>query len=181
MANAFATSKSPQMGERNVMPSWSADGGSLYFYQVRPTPSFKRIPATGGMASEIARGWRWRSHNAARVDSDGKRIVYSKLQRGNAVATLVRDMETGTETIFRTTLDSPRWSSDDSRISFDRSKSTNSREVWAVSPEGKDERRIIERGQVDPIATFYDISRTGQVVYVQFKQGQQELWMTDFH
>jgi Tol biopolymer transport system component/DNA-binding winged helix-turn-helix (wHTH) protein len=213
--------------ERNVMPSWSADGSFLYFYQVRPTLAFRRIPAEGGISLEIARGWRWRSHNAAQVDPRGKRIVYTKLEKGRSVATLVRDMVSGTESVLNPTLDSPRWSSDgkfivgvdlagtapgdvfgdivvcavesgacrrvatrgadpiwsadDSRICFDRWKSMNSREVWAVSPAGEDERRIVEREQLDPIATFYDMSRAGQVVYVQFKQGQQELWLTDFN
>ena len=40
---------------------------------------------------------------------------------------------------------------------------------------------LLDHAQVDPIAASYDVSPTGQVVYVQFKQGQQELWMTDFH
>jgi hypothetical protein len=74
----------------------------------------------------------------------------------------------------------PIWSGDDSRIYFERWKSIDSREVWAVSTDGENEKLIVERRHVDPIAAFFDVSKTGQVVYVQFKQGQHELWMTDF-
>jgi Tol biopolymer transport system component/DNA-binding winged helix-turn-helix (wHTH) protein len=214
-------------GERNTFPTWSADGSILYFYQVRPTLSFRGISAEGGTSFEVAPGWRWRSHNGARVDPSGKRIVYSKLQSGKSVATLVRRIDTGTEQVFKPTLDRPKWSvdgkfvlgldlstsgpddlfgdvlvcsvesgrcrtvatkgaeamwsGDDSRIYFDRWKSADSRDIWSVSREGGDEKWFAERRQVDPIAASYDVSPTGQVVYVQFKQGQQELWMTDFH
>lgn len=32
-------------GELNVMPQWAYDGRSLFYYQVRPRPTFRRIPA----------------------------------------------------------------------------------------------------------------------------------------
>jgi hypothetical protein len=32
---------------------------------------------------------------------------------------------------------------------------------------------------VDPIAGEYDVSSQGKIVYVQFKQGRQGLWMAD--
>jgi Tol biopolymer transport system component/DNA-binding winged helix-turn-helix (wHTH) protein len=213
-------------GERNTFPSWSSDGSTLYFYQVRPRLSFRRISAAGGTSFEIAPGWRWRTHNAAQVDPGGKRVVYSTVEKGKVAATLVREIETGEEIVFHRTLDGARWaqdgklivgvdltsarpdsvfgdiavcsvesgacrtvatrgagpiwSGDGSRIYFERWKSIDSREVWAVSTDGENEKLIVERRHVDPIAAFFDVSKTGQVVYVQFKQGQHELWMTDF-
>lgn len=214
-------------GERNVMPRWSADGSTLYFYQIRPTVSFRKISTAGGTSSEIAPGWRPRTHNGARVDPSGKSIVYSVIgETGVPVATLTREIETGRERVFKPTLDDPQWSLDGkfivgtdltssisgnvsgdivvcsvaigsckkvaaggflpiwpaggSRIYFDRWKSRNSRQTWSVSPDGEGEKWIVDRAQVDPTAGFYDVSRKGEVVYVQFKPGKQELWMTDF-
>jgi hypothetical protein len=60
-------------------------------------------------------------------------------------------------------------------------KSRDTAEIWAVSPEGGDEKRIVENRHLDPTSWSYDVSSKGQVVYVHFKPGKQELWMTDFH
>ena len=103
-------------GERNVFPTWSTDGTSLYFYQIRPTLSFRRIAATGGASIEIASGWRWRTHNAANVDSRGQFIVYSKILKGKTVATLIRDIQTGSEKALAHVLDNPQWSNDGNAI-----------------------------------------------------------------
>jgi hypothetical protein len=74
----------------------------------------------------------------------------------------------------------PIWSADGSRIYFNRWKSRNSSQTWSVSPDGEGEKWIVDRARVDPTAEFYDVSRKGEVVYIQFKPGKQELWMTDF-
>jgi Tol biopolymer transport system component/DNA-binding winged helix-turn-helix (wHTH) protein len=211
--------------ERNVFPMWSADGSTLYFYQIRPTEAFKGIPLTGGTSFEIASGWRWRTHYAAQVDPTGKRVAYSRRIDPGHPATILREIGTGSETVFARVLDGPRWSpdgrsilgvelmpddpdaifgdivvcslenggcrrvatrgtgamwsGDGAHIYFDRRKSQNSREIWSVSPDGKNEKLIGERGHIDPSATFYDVSITGQVAYIQFKQGPHELWMTE--
>ena len=143
------------------------------------------------------------------------------MSNGITVATVFRDIQTGTESVFGRTLDSPRWSTDakslvgveasagnefggvaicsvataacrkvaaagaspvwgedDSRIYFERWNSLEKRDVWSVSAEGKDEKRITER-EYNPMGPFYDVSREGHVTYVRFIQGQKELWMTE--
>jgi Tol biopolymer transport system component len=208
-------------GERNVMPQWSANGANLYFYQVRPGLSFRKISAEGGASSEIASGWRPRTQYLARVDPAEKNVVYSKLERGSSVATIIRDIATGKETPFKRTLDLARWSpngrsivgvdpvssadggahgdivvcpvdtgicqkvvsnghfpvwsADDSQIYFERNRS----EIWSVPSDGGKEKLVVHRSQVDPIAGEYDVSSQGKIVYVQFKQGRQGLWMAD--
>jgi hypothetical protein len=67
------------------------------------------------------------------------------------------------------------------QIYFARPKSTDSREVWVVSPKGEGEKRIVELPRLDPLAGYYHVSKTGQVVYMQFKPGPHDLWITDFH
>ena len=41
-------------GENNVIAHWSGDGTSLYFYQLHPTKSFRRISVEGGTSAEVA-------------------------------------------------------------------------------------------------------------------------------
>ena len=96
-------------GERNVHPHWSADGSAVYFYQIRPTISFRKISIRGGDSSELVSGWEWGTHHGARVDPEGKHIIYEKLDKGNAVATMIRDIETGRETAFTLLLRQSRW------------------------------------------------------------------------
>jgi Tol biopolymer transport system component len=209
-------------GERNVMPQWSADGRTLYFYRIRPDLSFRKISAEGGQSEEIVPGWKPRTHYGARVDSTEKKIVYSKLEKNAAAVTLIRDIATRQETPFKRRLDHARWSSDGRSIvgvdpesltdgahgdivvcsvdsgtcrtvtsrghvpvwSADNSQiyfARNGSEIWSVALDGGHEKQFSQTSQVDPIGSAFDLSRDGKVVYVQFKQGKQELWMTDFN
>jgi Tol biopolymer transport system component len=211
-------------GERNVHPQWSAEGSTIYFYQTRPSTSFRKISIRGGESSELVSGWEWGTHHGARVDSEGKRIIYSKLDKGNVVATMIRDLETGKETAFSLLLRHPRWShdgnfiagtdlssgkwslaeitlcpldggpcrkltrgntphwsADDSRIYFFRSGNLkDGKELWSISREGADERKITDLRPMHPIVDFFDVSPTGQVVWVQYRRGKEELWLLDF-
>ena len=45
-------------GELNIMPQWAHDGQALYFYQMRPTRTFRRVPVSGGATREVA-PWSW--------------------------------------------------------------------------------------------------------------------------
>jgi Tol biopolymer transport system component len=99
-------------GERNIYPCWAPNGSALYFYQSRPSSSFRRISVTGGQSFEIAKGWDWATHFYAQVDPAGKRIAYTSLSNNRAVATLIREIETGKEGVFAPTLRFVRWSRD---------------------------------------------------------------------
>jgi serine/threonine protein kinase len=98
--------------ERNIHPHWSADGSAIYFYQFHPTVSFRKVSAHGGESTELVRGWAWGTHNGARVDPEGKRIIYSKMDKGSAAATMIRDIASGAETAFSLPLRQMRWSHD---------------------------------------------------------------------
>ncbi|MDQ3172133.1 MAG: protein kinase, partial [Acidobacteriota bacterium] len=98
--------------ERNIHPQWSADGSTIYFYQFHPTVSFRKISAHGGESAELVQGWEWGTHNGARVDPEGKRIIYSKMDKGFAAAAMIRDIATGTETALSLPLRHMRWSHD---------------------------------------------------------------------
>jgi Tol biopolymer transport system component len=212
-------------GERNIFPRWSADGSKFYFYQLRPTLSFRQMAAAGGTSSEIANGWDWFTHHTARVDPNGKRVIFLR-QENLKATTVIRDIETKGETVFEPTLGDPQWSKDgklvvgvkgtpatrwhkgfgdimvcpvdggncrkvasdghspvlsgdESRIYFARWISGDHVEVRSVSTNGEKEQPVVELQHMDPQATSFDVSSTGQIVYVQLKPGQHELWMMD--
>jgi eukaryotic-like serine/threonine-protein kinase len=103
-------------GERNIHPRWSPDGLSLYFYQIRPSYSFRKISANGGQSSEIAEGWTWGTHNAAQVDPQGKLIAYVRQEKDRPPTTMIREIETGKETVFKALFRDPQWSKDGKAI-----------------------------------------------------------------
>ncbi len=97
-------------GERNLHPQWSDDGKTIYFYQIHPELSFRKVPAEGGESIELIKGWEWSTHNHAQVSPDGTKIIYTKMDRGRPAATMMRDISTGKETSFITTIRQMRWS-----------------------------------------------------------------------
>ena len=65
--------------ELNHMPRWSHDGIWVYFVQIRPELSFRRVPALGG-ASEFVLPVVWETHNFDVSRDD--RIVWGKHDAG---------------------------------------------------------------------------------------------------
>ena len=63
-------------GEQNILPQWSGDEASLYFYQMRPSKSFRKIPVEGGTSTEVA-AWDLLREGDARVDPQGRAVVYT--------------------------------------------------------------------------------------------------------
>jgi len=103
-------------GERNIHPRWSPDGSSLYFYQIRPTFSFRRISLTGGLSSEVAPGWTWGTQNFAQIDPQDKLIAYVKQEKNSPPVTMIREIDTGRETTFKPLFRDPQWSHDGKSI-----------------------------------------------------------------
>jgi len=208
--------------EQNVHPQWSADGSAVYFYQHRPTTSFRKISLQDGSITELARGWEWGTHNHATVNPEGSRIIYTRLDKGQPAATMIRDMTTGGETAFTQllrfarwspdgkfiagtnikepwsnaeitvcTVDGglcraltrgwyPQWSSDGTLIYFYKVSSLrDGEELWAISPDGAGEKKIVDLRPLHPIGEFFDVAATGQIVWVQYQAGKHELWLRD--
>lgn len=101
--------------ERNIHPHWSGDGLWLYFYQIRPTLSFRKISVSGGQSFEVAAGWTWGTHNA-QVDPKGRLIAYVKQEKDHPPVTIIREIETGKETVFESSFSDPQWSKDGKAI-----------------------------------------------------------------
>jgi hypothetical protein len=93
------------------MPAWSQDGDSLYFYQVQPVPSFRRVQIVAVNSAEIA-PWAWGKQNFARMNSDGRAAVYTLSESRRPRATLVRNFATGREKPLAEVITRPQWSRD---------------------------------------------------------------------
>jgi Tol biopolymer transport system component len=74
----------------------------------------------------------------------------------------------------------PAWSADDSQIYFQRrGKLEDGHELWRVSRDGTNERKVLDLRPMVSIDPFYDVSPKDEVTWVQFKRGVHELWMID--
>jgi Tol biopolymer transport system component len=98
-------------GELNIMPQWGLDGDHVYFYQIRPAPSFRRVSLSGGPSREIA-PWSLRRHYQAAVDPRERRAIYSSIEHGELQQSRARDLETGSETRLPFALYEQRFSPD---------------------------------------------------------------------
>lgn len=210
--------------QQNIHPHWAADASALYFYQQRPSLAFCRLLLSDGSATELIKGWEWATHHQARVDPQGRRVIYTRLDQGTAAATMTRDLTSGNETAFSVLLEqagwshdgkfivgtrvtgqqrstaeivvctseggscrtlttgySPNWSADDSRIYFYRdSKLRDGEELWSITLEGTSEKHVINLGPMEPIGKFFDVSPAGKILWVQYRPGKNELWLSDY-
>jgi Tol biopolymer transport system component len=102
-------------GYENIMPAWSGDGSSLYFYQVRPVPSFRKLAIAAAASVEVA-PLVWGKQNFARMDSGERAAVYTLSDGSRPQATVVRDIATGREKPLAEAIARPQWSRDDKTI-----------------------------------------------------------------
>jgi Tol biopolymer transport system component len=98
-------------GELNIMPQWSGDGETLYFYQVHPSLTFRRLSITGGASREIA-PWSFGRQYQAAVEPRERTVVYSSVENGDLRQSRVRDLKTGYESAFPFALYEQRFSRD---------------------------------------------------------------------
>jgi len=89
-------------GEVNHEPRWSGDGKSIFFFQTRPTQTFRSIGAEGGVSTEVRR-WRWETENVPFFDPTGRFVAFTRQHAPGAPrggprdATIVEDMQSGTQ------------------------------------------------------------------------------------
>jgi Tol biopolymer transport system component len=105
------TAVTDRAGELNIMPQWSGDGEALYFYQVRPSLTFRRIAVTGGVSREVA-AWSFPRQFQAAVEPRDRGVVYSSVEQGALRQSRVRDLTTGSESALPFALFEHRFSRD---------------------------------------------------------------------
>lgn len=108
-------------GARNQIGEWSSDGSAMYFYRAEPSPAFMRNDARGGPGEIMADGWTWIKENGAQVHPTKPKIIYSRLDRGFASETIVRDLTDGSDTAFPVVLIGAKWSHGGDRIAGSQS------------------------------------------------------------
>jgi eukaryotic-like serine/threonine-protein kinase len=102
-------------GYINTMPRWSPDGSTIYFYQQRPSASFRSIPATGGATRDV-RPWQWESETHPDFSPNGLLIAYRRQAGPNeqhvVEQTIVEDVKSGQQRAIGLPFTAPRWSTD---------------------------------------------------------------------
>jgi eukaryotic-like serine/threonine-protein kinase len=192
-------------GERNVFPTWSADGQRLFYLREAPSRSVRSIPSNGGPSTEIASDLelRW-----GFVSPDATLLAMAEPGR-----TVMRRLEDGRETVipagFRYWVDdrtilgvrpagrnggmvvscdivasqctdlvagyAPVLSGDGRSIFFLRSDFPT-RQLWKADRDGSNPRRVGTVGPFQLVETHFDLSRDGRVAFTQYRPGRPELW-----
>jgi Tol biopolymer transport system component len=98
-------------GQENIMPTWSQDGMSLYFYRVRPDAGFRKAPVSGSASTEVA-PFVWGRQNFARMDAGERAAAYTLSDGTRPRATVIRDIATGLEKRLGEAIARPQWSRD---------------------------------------------------------------------
>jgi Tol biopolymer transport system component/DNA-binding winged helix-turn-helix (wHTH) protein len=177
-------------GERNILPRWSAKGDALFFRQILPKDSFRRVSVSGGGSTE-AGPWPWNSW--VELDPSDRAVVYNQpdaatpavevpaapggLPVADSGVTIVRQLERGLETILGRTLIKPRWSPDGRTIFGSERVRLEDRNTWNVvscdSTVGVC-HTVTRGGDVVP-------SPDGRALYFTrpAKEGMRQLWTTD--
>ena len=169
-------------GEHNILPQWSGDGASLYFYRTRPSKSFRKISVEGGTSTEVAPWDLWKE-SGAQVDPQGRAVVYEIVEEGQlsrVKATVVRDLGSGNEHSLGRPIDNPRWSPDSQTIFGVFTSPDPSGDIWnrwnvAACPADGQPCRTLVRGFM-PIPS-HDGSRLFYVRDTGAARSMREVWM----
>lgn len=161
----------------NAIPQWSSDDSEIFFYQVVPGMSFRRVDSEGGVSETVVSGWDWNLEHGAHVDSKEENIIYSRLSRGVPVTTRIRQINSGEESVFDSLLDRPRWSSEGDTVIGGNFVSANNMEgdgVILCQLEPQQCRQITDVG-LKPQWSRDEKS----IYYVRAFPGGQTLWVID--
>jgi Tol biopolymer transport system component len=156
------------------MPQWSRDGTEIYFFRSRPKVSFRRVSLAGGPSGELAPKWGSEISPTWQVAPDGKRVAYSVLQDGKAVAAMVLDLATGAKTALPVALLLPRWSHDGSLLVGSRQQFSN--QVFVCTPSGSPCTAIQVRNGAGPPFWSPDDTRIFFPVWKGFSPDRVEVW-----
>lgn len=99
-------------GGTNVLPVWSDDGASIYYYRDR---SLHRLFLDEGRDQEIIADFHWSSRNWVAIHGD--QLAYHEYDRASGFQrAAIRDMTTGTEVELPVPIEGAEWSVDGSEL-----------------------------------------------------------------
>jgi Tol biopolymer transport system component len=96
---------------QEILPAWSNDGSLVYFYEVKPELSFRKLALPGGKNMPVAT-WAYGKENWASVDPFAHAAAYTVVGPKGPLSTLVRELATGQERPLAATLTRLQWSPD---------------------------------------------------------------------
>ena len=161
--------------EQNILPQWSSDEASLYFYRMRPLKSFRKIPVEGGTSSEVA-PLDFLRETSAKVDARGRAVVYTVEDNRQPKATVVRDLDSGKEQTLGRTINNPRWSNDSRTIFGWYTAPDPKGDIWNVAACPVDGRPCLTIAKgFSPIPTA-DGSRLFYIRDTGAAQSRREVW-----
>jgi hypothetical protein len=77
--------------------------------------------------------------------------------------------------------DLPVWDSSESKIYFLRGGASvgHPLDLWSLDLKTHSEKQLAQVGPFLSLETFFDVSRSGQIVTTPFHEGRSELWLAD--
>ncbi len=165
--------------EQNIVPQWSGDGAWLYYYQLFPVTSFRKISVEGGTSSEVA-PLDFLKHKDAYVDSQDRAIVYTTVEAGTVKA-IVRDLQSGKEHELGRPLAHPRWSTDSKTVFGNYTATDPGGDIWnrwivAACPADGAACRTLGRGFT--VVPSHDGSSLFFARDTGAARNMRELWMS---
>jgi len=172
-------------GGENLQPAWSPDGRTIAYYsQIKG--GIWLMPALGGVARQVVgfgSGPSWSPDGeelvfqsagirdlsaAANVWVNGSTVWVSLLRDGSLRQVTRKESPAGAH-------NAPSWSPDGNTIVFVTANGTAD-EVWTVSPDGKNQRRIASHG------FFYNpvYARNSRLIYVAAARGDGDFGIWAF-
>jgi Tol biopolymer transport system component len=125
-----------------VMPRWSADGASLFFFHEEEPGGLQRTLLTGGAVQPVVPGWRWGAVVGAWLDPEGRRVAYTSVSKGAPAAARVRDLAEGREHELHRAVWVGAWSPDGATIAA----TTADGEIVLCPASGSPCRGVAARG-----------------------------------
>lgn len=154
----------------NIMPRWSPDGTFIYYYQERPSPSLRRMPAGGGPSVEIV-PWSWEVKLNAAFHPREPLIAYVFHKPDGTEEGRIWNQQTNHETVLPEPLHALGWSRDGRSLLGDWAGV-----VYRCDPTEENRCEILTKGTKpafsrDESRIFFLRGRSGRVA---------ELWTMDF-
>ena len=69
----------------------------------------------------------------------------------------------------------PMWSPDETEVYFVRGFGYSQR-LYVVSADGTNERFVMDMAPLHPLAPFYDVAESGEIVWTRHEKERSELW-----
>ncbi len=139
-------------GDSELLPLWSVDGRSLYYWREpgAAPPSLRKLAVGGGPSVEVM-ALTHGSYSPLSIAPDERRVAYGLSEVGKPPGTFVRDRVTGSVIRLALALENPRWSHDGSLLVGTVAGDERNR-IFTCPPTG---RPCTQVGTVKGVAPFW--------------------------